>query len=103
MADQTDQKDQKDQADLKDQAGRIELGRVRQLWHLLEPLHAVVYFAPEAAAEADGLGIESGRWPRYFAWRAAPLGAVGHEQVTSAFYSFSPGMVREHIPSVWGA
>ena len=28
--------------------GSVELPRVRQLWHLLEPLHAVLYYAPEA-------------------------------------------------------
>ncbi|MFJ9086647.1 hypothetical protein ACIRL3_29910 [Streptomyces sp. NPDC102384] len=82
---------------------RIDLGRVRQLWHMLEPLHAVVYFAPEAFEESGRLGIESGRWPTYFAWRAAPLGPVGSEQVTSAFYSFSPETVERHIPSVWDA
>lgn len=88
---------------MPDQKDQIELGRVRQLWHLLEPLHAVVYFAPEASEEANRLGIKSGRWPNYFAWRAAPLGAVGCEQVSSAFYSFSPETVREHIPSIWNA
>ena len=92
-----------DQRDQKGERDPIELSRVRQLWHLLEPLHAVVYFAPEAFEESDRLGIEPGRWPSYFAWRAAPLGAVGSEQVTSAFYSFSPETVREHIPSVWKA
>ncbi|MEB8340881.1 SCO6745 family protein [Streptomyces endophyticus] len=80
---------------------RIDLGRVRQLWHLLEPLHAVAYFAPESFEESGRLGIEPGRWPTYFAWRAAPLGPVGSEQVTSAFYSFSPETVGQHIPSVW--
>lgn len=88
---------------MPDQKDQIELSRVRQLWHLLEPLHAVVYFAPEAFEEASRLGIKSGRWPSYFAWRAAPLGAVGCEQVRSAFYSFSPDTVREHIPSIWNA
>ncbi|WP_329125233.1 SCO6745 family protein [Streptomyces sp. NBC_01465] len=88
---------------MADQKNHIELGRVRQLWHLLEPLHAVLYFAPEAFEESDRLGIKSGRWPSYFAWRAAPLGPVGSEQVASAFYSFSPETVAEHVPSVWDA
>ncbi|WP_415947374.1 SCO6745 family protein [Streptomyces sp. KLOTTS4A1] len=103
MSDQKDQVGQVDQVGRKSQKGEIEVGRVRQLWHLLEPLHAVAYFAPEAFDESGRLGIGSGRWPTYFAWRAAPLGAVGCEQVTSAFYSFSPGTVGEHIPSVWDA
>ncbi|MFF1920498.1 hypothetical protein ACFVW8_07945 [Streptomyces sp. NPDC058221] len=79
-----------------------ELGRVRQLWHLLEPLHAVLYYAPEAFEEAAVLGYGVGeRWPSYFAWRAAPLGEAGAERVTETFYSFSPEMVAEHVPAAW--
>ncbi|MFD5061126.1 MULTISPECIES: hypothetical protein [unclassified Streptomyces] len=81
-----------------------ELGRVRQMWHLLEPLHAVLYYAPEAFEEAAVLGYRTDeRWPSYFAWRAAPLGAVDAERVAETFYSFSPQMVREHIPAAWSA
>lgn len=77
-------------------------GRVRQMWHLLEPLHAVLYYAPEVFEEAKALGYDtSERWPSYFALRAAPLGAPGARQVASAFYSFSPRMVAEHVPAVW--
>lgn len=79
-----------------------ELGRVRQMWHLLEPLHAVLYYAPEAFEEAAVLGYRTDeRWPSYFAWRAAPLGAVDAERIAETFYSFSPQMVREHIPAAW--
>ncbi|MDF6042904.1 hypothetical protein LRD69_12195 [Streptomyces sp. JH14] len=79
-----------------------ELGRVRQMWHLLEPLHAVLYYAPEVFEEAAALGYRTDeRWPSYFAWRAAPLGAVGAERVADTFYSFSPQMVREHVPAAW--
>ncbi|MBC9727344.1 SCO6745 family protein [Streptomyces sp. TRM68367] len=84
------------------QDGGVELSRVRQMWHLLEPLHAVLYYAPEAFEEAAALGYGTqARWPSYFPYRAAPLGAVGAEQVTSAFYSFSPRMVAEHIGPAW--
>ncbi|MDL5202029.1 hypothetical protein [Streptomyces sp. ALI-76-A] len=83
-------------------AGDVELSRVRQLWHLLEPLHAVLYYAPEVTEEAAVLGYATEeRWPAYFPYRAAPLGAVGAERVTSAFYSFSPGMVAEHVEPAW--
>ncbi|WP_329210237.1 hypothetical protein OG257_22910 [Streptomyces sp. NBC_00683] len=79
-----------------------ELGRVRQMWHLLEPLHAVLYYAPEAFEEAAGLGhAVDERWPSYFAWRAAPLGAVGADRVTGTFYSFSPGMTGRYVPAGW--
>ncbi|RFU87893.1 hypothetical protein DY218_04710 [Streptomyces triticagri] len=80
----------------------IDRARVRQMWHLLEPLHAVLYYAPEAFDEAATLGFDvEERWPSYFAWRAAPLGALGAQRVTSAFYSFSPHMVAQHIPKAW--
>ncbi|MEU1365602.1 hypothetical protein ABZ454_05640 [Streptomyces sp. NPDC005803] len=79
-----------------------ELGRVRQMWHLLEPLHAVLYYAPEAYEEASALGYAVDvRWPSYFAWRAAPLGEAGAGRVTETFYSFSPRMVGEHVPGIW--
>ncbi|MEU8749604.1 SCO6745 family protein [Streptomyces chartreusis] len=84
------------------QGSGIDSGRVRQLWHLLEPLHAVLYYAPEAFEEAAGLGYDTEeRWPSYFPYRAAPLGAAGAEGVASAFYSFSPRMVAEHIDPAW--
>ncbi|GAA1349076.1 SCO6745 family protein [Streptomyces beijiangensis] len=79
-----------------------DLARVRGLWHQLEPLHAVLYYAPEVAEEAAALGFKTDtRWPGYFAWRAAPLGAAGAVRVRSAFYSFSPRMVAEHVPAAW--
>ncbi|WP_443053623.1 SCO6745 family protein [Streptomyces sp. NBC_00285] len=84
--------------------GAVEPARVRQLWHLLEPLHAVLYYAPEVFEEAAALGYDTKeRWPSYFPLRAAPLGPVGAERVASAFYSFSPRMVAEHIDSAWAA
>lgn len=79
-----------------------DLGSVRRMWHLLEPLHAVVYYAPEAFEEAAALGYATDeRWPSYFAWRAAPLGAAGAEQVTGTFHSFSPAMTGAYIPAGW--
>lgn len=82
--------------------GTVEPARVRQLWHLLEPLHAVVYYAPEVFEEAAALGYDTTeRWPSYFPLRAAPLGPVDAGQVASAFYSFSPRMVAEHMDSAW--
>jgi hypothetical protein len=75
---------------------------IRQLWHMLEPVHAVLYYAPEVFEESEALGYEIGtRWPSYFALRAAPLGAAGPELVTATFYSFSPQMVAEHLPAAW--
>ncbi|MEU8939415.1 hypothetical protein AB0C97_15390 [Streptomyces goshikiensis] len=77
-------------------------GAVRQLWQLLEPVHAVVYFAPESYEEAAALGYATDdRWPLYFAFRAAPLGAAGPELVTALFYSFSPSMVERYVSPLW--
>ncbi|MET9809143.1 SCO6745 family protein [Streptomyces halstedii] len=79
-----------------------ELGQVRRMWHLLEPLHAVFYYAPEVFEEAAALGYTTDeRWPSYFAWRAAPLGPVGAEEATAAFHSFSPATVGMHLPAGW--
>ncbi|MFI8291762.1 hypothetical protein ACIGBL_21745 [Streptomyces sp. NPDC085614] len=80
----------------------MDPGRARQMWHLLEPLHALLYYAPEAFEEAAALGHDvTERWPSYFAWRAAPLGPAGAERVASAFYSFSPRMVARFVPAGW--
>src|SRR6266536_504320 len=54
-----------------------DYGLPRRMWHQLEPIHAVFYYAPEVFAEAAALGYEvATRWPSYFAWRSAPLGAA---------------------------
>ncbi|HEX6357281.1 SCO6745 family protein [Actinophytocola sp.] len=80
----------------------VELSMVRQMWKLLEPVHAILYYAPEVFARAEKLGYDTAtRWPSYFAWRAAPLGPAGHELVSATFYSFNPAMVREHVPAAW--
>ncbi|AJF65573.1 hypothetical protein SVTN_15295 [Streptomyces vietnamensis] len=80
----------------------MDTARVRQMWHLLEPLHSVLYYAPEAFDEAAALGYETAdRWPSYFAWRAAALGPVGPVRVASAFYGFSPEKVARHVPAAW--
>ncbi|MFI8370468.1 hypothetical protein [Streptomyces sp. NPDC085466] len=80
----------------------MDTARVRQMWHLLEPLHALHYYAPESFEEAAALGYGTGeRWPSYFAWRAAPLGPAGPARVAAAFYSFSPAMVARYVPAAW--
>jgi hypothetical protein len=55
-----------------------DYGLARRMWHQLEPIHAVFWYAQEAFAEAADLGFDvATRWPSYFAWRLAPLGAAG--------------------------
>ncbi|MFG3302092.1 hypothetical protein [Micromonospora chersina] len=80
----------------------MELATVRKMWQLIEPVHALVYYAPELTEEAAALGLPTGeRWPGYFALRGAPLGAAGPNLVAATFYSFSPRMVAEYVPAVW--
>ncbi|MFI7640788.1 hypothetical protein [Nonomuraea sp. NPDC049400] len=74
----------------------------RRMWHQLEPIHAVLYFSPQAFEEAAALGYDvESRWPSYFAYRTAPLGRAGSRLATAAYYSFSPRMIGEHVPAVW--
>ena len=45
-----------------------DYGLARRMWHQLEPVHAVFWYAPEVFAEAAALGYEvKTRWPGYFA------------------------------------
>ena len=71
----------------------------RRTWRTVEPLHAMIYFVPEAAAFYELLGI-TGR-NGYFASRSAPMGAVSAEVAIAAFYNFSPELVRQAIPISW--
>lgn len=71
----------------------------RRTWRTVEPLHGMIYFSPEAAAEFDALGLV-GRMG-YFGSRSAPMGAVGAEVVIATFYNFRPDLVRTAIPAAW--
>ncbi|MEV4742971.1 hypothetical protein [Streptomyces sp. NPDC049555] len=72
----------------------------RSLWQLVEPVHAVAYFAPEGPAAFHEAGLR-GWWRAYFAGRAAPLGAVGPAQVTASFFGFAPATVARALPAIW--
>jgi hypothetical protein len=68
----------------------------RRLRNLVEPLAANVYFAPEAAAAYEALGVE-GFAPGYFASRGGCLGEVPGEVVAAAFGVFKPALVKDSI------
>ncbi|MEQ0562243.1 hypothetical protein ABJI51_24435 [Amycolatopsis sp. NEAU-NG30] len=72
----------------------------RKLWTAVEPLHAVVYFAPETAEAAKAAGLR-GYWMGYFAGRVAPLGAVGPAAATAMLFGFAPAMVARALPDAW--
>ncbi|MGW0998428.1 SCO6745 family protein [Streptomyces sp. NPDC002523] len=75
-------------------------GTARAMWERYEPVHDLVYFAPEARRAADGLGLR-GFWMGYMALRAAPLGAVPPSVVTSGFFVFHPSRVHRALPDAW--
>ena len=75
-------------------------GTARRLWALGEPFHALIYFADELRVAGGSAGL-TGFWQTYFAFRAAPLGAVGPEVVTATFYNFAPSFVARRVPEVW--
>jgi hypothetical protein len=72
----------------------------RLVWQYGEPIHAVLFFAPETRAATDALGLKGG-WMSYFGSRAAPLGAVSAAAVTSIFYGFHARRVERAVPDVW--
>jgi hypothetical protein len=74
--------------------------RARQMWELAERLHASFYLAPEPRETAAEAGLK-GFWMTYFASRAAPMGAVRPEVVTSTFFYFAPRRVERAIPDAW--
>jgi hypothetical protein len=72
----------------------------RRAWTLYEPIHAIVYFAPESTEYYTAAGLRGG-WMGYFASRSAPMGAVTAEVVTAVFHNFRPAMVARALPDAW--
>jgi helix-turn-helix protein len=72
----------------------------RAVWQYGEPVHAIIYYAPERREATDALGLKGG-WMSYFGCRAAPLGAVTAPVVSALFYNFHPQMVARAIPDAW--
>ena len=78
---------------------RLDTIVARKMRATLEPIHAMVYFAPEAL---DAWGrLFPYRSMGYFASRSAPMGAAGPSVVTAAFYNFAPAAVARAVPAVW--
>jgi hypothetical protein len=72
----------------------------RRLWEVIEPVHAVLYFAPELHDAAIDSGLAK-HGSTYFACRAAPLGQATPGLVTAVFYGFSPSRVMRAVPTMW--
>jgi hypothetical protein len=72
----------------------------RRVWHTLEPIHAVTYFAPGCRQAATDLGLK-GFWMGYVAFRAAPLGEVGPAPLVALFANFAPSLIARAVPDAW--
>ena len=75
----------------------------RKTWRALEPVHAHVYFAPEAQEEYAALGydLKANRAAGYFPARAAAMGAVGPGVVQATFFTFSAVAVAVGMDRAW--
>lgn len=75
----------------------------RKCWKTLEPVHAMIYFAPEAQEEYAALGfdLQANRPAGYFPARAAALGAVPAPVVQATFCNFSAAAVALGMDRAW--
>lgn len=71
----------------------------RKTWRTAEPLHGMIYFAPEAAEEYARVGLEPHMG--YFASRSAPMGPVPASVVVATFFNFNPRVVEAAVPAAW--
>lgn len=74
---------------------------VHDVHMMINLVHRLVYFVPEAVEEYAALGVK-GRGG-YFASRSAPMGPVPDEVIIATFYNFSPRAVTTAMPGVWEA
>src|SRR4051812_22338115 len=72
----------------------------RRMHRVIEPVHAMIYFAPEAFEEYEALGL-SGQAELYFPSRAAAFGVVPWQVVQATFFGFSPLAVQFGIAEAW--
>jgi len=80
--------------------GGLEPVVARKTWRSLEPVHGMIYFAPEGAERYAAAGLQ-GRRMGYFASRVAAMGPVPAEVVIATFFNFNPALVRRSIPAAW--
>lgn len=78
----------------------MEPSLIRRLWATLEPIHAMIYFVPEAFDAWRELGFTHPRMG-YFGQRSAAMGAVEAPVVSATFFNFNPATVERFIPAAW--
>lgn len=77
----------------------LDPAAVRLAWRVTEPLHAMVYFVPEAEERFAAIGIPGAAG--YFCSRAGALGPVGAGTVAATFYNFCPALIAAVLPAAW--
>jgi hypothetical protein len=75
----------------------------RKTWSALEPVHAMIYFTPEAQEEYAALGFDvtANTAAGYFPARSAAMGAVSPAVVQAVFYNFSKLAVEFGMAGAW--
>jgi hypothetical protein len=73
----------------------------RKTWRTVEPIHGMIYFAPEATERYAALGLQDRSG--YFASRSAAMGPVSAEVVMATFFNFHPNLVRGAMAGVWAS
>jgi hypothetical protein len=77
----------------------VDIDAVREISQAITSAHQFIYLVPEAEEEAAKLGVTD-RTRRYFAFRAAAMGAVPWQVVLAIFYNFSPRAVQT-VEGAW--
>jgi hypothetical protein len=72
----------------------------RLAWRVTEPIHAMIYFVPEAPEAYAKAGLDDAG-AGYFASRGAVFGACGPGVVTATFFNFNPALVARALPAAW--
>lgn len=81
-------------------SARMDSSTSRAMQRVLDPVHVMIYFAPEAQEEYAALGLK-GQAEGYFPARAAPLGVVPWQVVQATFFNFSPLAVQFGMAEAW--
>ena len=74
---------------------------VHDVHMMINLVHRLVYFVPEADEEYGALGVAGAGG--YFGSRSSPMGAVPDAVIIATFYNFSPRAVTLATPGVWDA
>jgi hypothetical protein len=67
----------------------------------MELFFGAPFGSPEAAASEKELGLDQVPGGYYYAFRAAPMGAVSAAVVESTFFGFSTRAVQAVVPAIW--